>query len=374
MAIEFKKATRGTVKLKVGVSGASGSGKTWGALELARGLVGPQGTIALVDTENESAALYSDRFDFSQLVMHPPFTVAKFCDAIDAAVAQGFQVLVLDSISHEWDAEGGILDKKNQIDLRGRAGSKGEKNNYTNWAEPSADHARFVAKIVQAPIHIIATMRSKMDYEIIDGKPKKLGLAPIQRPGTEYEFTVVFDVAMNHEAVASKDRTSLFEAKHFRLSQAIGAELRGWLTTAPAPVAFPAANPTLAKIDQIIANASPSPADAGATPVPGSPAPPPPGQGAPAGDGEVHPFGQSPFHEPEFGFDETPEQRFSKVAFSSGTMSGQFISAAPTQVLLRAKPWLQKMVTESHENLRPMFARQLAAVEFYLDKHSVGQS
>lgn len=230
--LAFKKATRQQVKLKLAITGPSGSGKTWGALELARGL-GKR--VAVIDTENGSASLYADRFEFDVIEMHAPFTTAKYIDALNAAVADGYDVVVIDSISHEWAAEGGILDRKTQKDLRGG-------NQFTNWAEPSAEHEKFKSQLMQSPIHVLATMRSKSEYvlETNDkGKqvPRKVGMAPIQRDGMEYEFSVVFDLGLNHEAQVTKDRTSLFDGRHFKLSPEIGKEIHAWMMKGEKPKA-----------------------------------------------------------------------------------------------------------------------------------------
>jgi hypothetical protein len=132
-------------------------------------------------------------------------------------------VLVIDSISHEWVE---VLAEKDRLDA---SGGKDAKNKFANWAKPTAEHERFKAAVIQAPIHIIATMRSKMEYDISSGKPVKLGLAPIQREGMEYEFSVVFDLSMDHEAGASKDRSALFDRRRFKLTESIGKELAAWM-------------------------------------------------------------------------------------------------------------------------------------------------
>lgn len=228
----FKKAQKKFVNLKVAITGPSGSGKTYSALRLAHGL-GQK--IAVIDTENGSAALYSDKFEFDTVEIAPPFFTEKYIDAIKMAEKMGYDVLVIDSISHAWASEGGLLSQKEQADSRGG-------NSYTNWAGITKKHEVFKNAFLHANIHIICTMRSKQEYvmEANDkGKmaPKKVGLAPIQRDGMEYEFTTVFDVAMNHEAGASKDRTGLFADKFFKITEDTGAEFKQWLSTAVQPEA-----------------------------------------------------------------------------------------------------------------------------------------
>ena len=221
----FKKAQRESVKLKLALTGPSGSGKTLGALSLASGI---SSKIALIDTENASASLYADRFEFDTVVMNPPYTIDKYCKAIRIAQDAGYEVLVIDSISHAWAGDGGLLAKKEALD------SRNAKGTFTNWGTISKEHEQFKAMLLNCNIHLICTMRSKQDYVLEqneNGKsaPKKIGLAPIQREGMEYEFTTVFDLAMNHEAEASKDRTSLFDGRIFKLTPKIGKDLMGWL-------------------------------------------------------------------------------------------------------------------------------------------------
>mgnify|MGYP003337979884 FL=1 len=203
----FRKATREKVFLKLAVTGPSGSGKTYSALRLARGLVGPTGKIALIDTENGSASLYADRFQFDVLDIAPPFDNEKFIDGVNAAVEAGYQAIIIDSASHFWE---GILDYKDKLDQRGG-------NSYTNWKIAGDKFSGIIKAVLQSKVHIICCMRSKMDYvqEKDDrGKTqvKKVGLAPIMRDGIEYEFTAVFDVALNHQAAVSKDRSEIGRA------------------------------------------------------------------------------------------------------------------------------------------------------------------
>ncbi len=238
----FRKAERTQARLKIALTGPSGSGKTFSALLIAAG-IGKR--IAVVDTENKSASLYAGMdkgplagFEFDALEIDPPYTIAKYLEAIEAAEKGGYDVLVIDSISHAWAGEGGLLDKKGALDQR--AGS----NSYTNWAPITKEHELFKARLLNSDLHLICTMRSKQDYilEVNDkGKstPKKVGLAPIQRDGMEYEFTTVLDLAMDHNAAASKDRTGLFDGQVFKPSKETGARIMKWLK-AGKPVAKPA--------------------------------------------------------------------------------------------------------------------------------------
>lgn len=222
----FKKAERKQLKLKIGLSGPSGSGKTFSALRIASAL-GKK--IAVADTENGSAALYGDRFNFDSAELIPPYTTKKYIDAIQFAEENDYDVLIIDSASHQWAGEGGILNQKEQMDSRGG-------NSFTNWGKLTPEHTKFLSAILHANIHIIVTLRSKSDYIMVEndkGKqaPKKVGLAPIQREGMEYEFTVMLDLAMDHSAQASKDRTGLFDQLTFVPGEETGRMMMEWLSS-----------------------------------------------------------------------------------------------------------------------------------------------
>lgn len=239
--MQFQKAVKSAAKLRLAMTGPSGSGKTYSALRIASG-IGKR--IALIDTENHSAALYADSFDFDTISLMPPYTLDKYMDSMKAAVEAKYDVLVVDSISHAWAGEGGLLEKKGAMDVRGG-------NSYTNWAPITKEHEQFKSLLLTCDIHLIVTMRSKQDYimEMSDkGKsvPRKVGLAPIQREGMEYEFTMVLDMAMDHNATVSKTRVSKFDGKLFQPSKETGIELLAWLNDGPVsvkPLPAPAKEP-----------------------------------------------------------------------------------------------------------------------------------
>ena len=200
----FQKATKKQAKLKLSVTGPSGSGKTFSSLRLAKGLAAG-GKVALIDTENQSASLYSGTFDFDTCSIAPPFEENKFVEAIRNAEAAGYSVLIIDSASHFWE---GILEYKNKLDARGG-------NSYTNWADAGRKFKGILDAVLQSDLHVICCLRSKMDYVLETNdkgrsQPKKVGLAPVMRDGIEYEFTAVFDVDMAHNCATSKDRTGFW--------------------------------------------------------------------------------------------------------------------------------------------------------------------
>jgi DNA polymerase III delta prime subunit len=210
----FTKAERKKWFIKLAIAGISGSGKTYSALRLARGLVGDKGRIAFIDTENGSATLYDTLTDFDHCVIQPnangKFHYQDFIDKIQEAERLGDDAVIVDSASHLWQ---GILADKEILDMNSKSG-----NTYTTWAQPTKNFNATIQKFLQSRIHLISCMRSKTDYvmELNDkGKqaPRKVGLAPVMRDGIEYEFTVVFDVLAHHESATSKDRTGLQAAK-----------------------------------------------------------------------------------------------------------------------------------------------------------------
>jgi hypothetical protein len=226
---QLRKATRVKSKLRIGLAGVSGSGKTYSALLLARGLVGSWDKVCLIDTENGSADLYSDLGDFNVITLEAPFGPERYIEAIQAAEAGGMEAIIIDSITHEWDGSGGCLEIVEQI-----AQASSSKNSYTAWAKVTPRHAKFVQAILQSPSHIITTVRRKQDYSMdkdSNGKTTvtKAGLKEITREGFEYELTLSFALSQNHLAEASKDRTGLFMDKpEFKITEKTGEMILAW--------------------------------------------------------------------------------------------------------------------------------------------------
>jgi len=231
----FQKAQRIVKKARIGICGAAGSGKTLSALKIAQGL-GQR--IALVDTENNSSVLYADRIDFDVLNVEPPFEISKYIQSIHQAEAAGYDVLILDSISHAWAGEGGLLDTQGKL-------ADGGMNSFTAWRKLTPQHNAFIEAMIRSKLHLIATMRSKMDYVVETNEkgksvPRKVGLAPIQREGMDYEFDIVFDLDLNHNAQSTKDRSSLFDGRLLsKPDEQVGKQILEWLDRGqqPAPAA-----------------------------------------------------------------------------------------------------------------------------------------
>ncbi|MFC2125019.1 AAA family ATPase [Bacteroidota bacterium] len=221
--MQIRKAERKQAKIKMGLQGPSGSGKTLGALKIAAGITEDWGKVALIDTECHSADLYASIGTFSVVSLSPPYAPERYIEAMDLCLAGGFEVIIIDSISHEWEGDGGILDVHGNM-----AG-----NSFTNWAKVTPRHNAFVNAILQCPAHVISTIRTKQDYVLNEknGKyvPEKVGLKGITRDGMDYEFTLVLDIDHKHNAVASKDRTRLFSNQpEFRISKETGRKIIEW--------------------------------------------------------------------------------------------------------------------------------------------------
>jgi hypothetical protein len=223
----FTKAVRTATKIKMAITGPSGSGKTYSALSIAKGITDK---IALLDTEAASASLYSDIFNFDTITLSAPFEPKRFIEIIKAAEKAGYELLIIDSLSHSWSGEGGALQKKEQLDAR-----SGRQNAFTNWASVKKEQNELKEAILQSKMHIIVTLRAKQEHALTsDGnknKVEKLGMAPIAEPGLEYEYSILFELAMNHEAVAGKDRTGLFDGQIFKPTPQIGEKIKNWLAT-----------------------------------------------------------------------------------------------------------------------------------------------
>lgn len=222
--MQLKKATRKQVKLRLGLSAVAGGGKTMSALLLAYGMTNDWSKISVIDTENGSASLYSHLGDFNAIDLEAPFSPERYIQAIKMCEDAGMEVIILDSITHEWDGKGGILDISNSM----------TGNSFTNWAKLTPRHDAFINSMLQSKCHIISCVRRKQDYEMTKGsdgklKVEKAGLKEITREGFEYELTLNFNVEINHHATASKDRTGLFmDQPGFVITPETGQKLMEW--------------------------------------------------------------------------------------------------------------------------------------------------
>jgi hypothetical protein len=228
----FQKAIKHEAKLRLAIAGPAGSGKTYTALTIAQSLANG-GKIAVVDTEHGSASKYADLFSFDVDEMDPPYHPDRFVDAIREAAEAGYSVIVLDSLSHAWNGTGGLLEIVDQIAARSTI-----KNTFIAWKEGTPIQNRLIETMLQADLHIIATIRQKQDYVLEqDGgkqKPVKVGLAAVQREGFEYEFDVVMNMDIDNVGVIVKTRCSALNGGVYRKpGKEVAGILSEWLTGAP---------------------------------------------------------------------------------------------------------------------------------------------
>lgn len=213
--------------------------------------------ICVIDTENGSGSLYVGAVaggtrvgEYLTICLEAPFSAARYLEAIEAAENAGVEFLIIDSLSHAWSGEGGLLDM--QANIAKRSG-----NSYTAWRDVTPLHNKLVDKILQCPMHVATTLRTKTEYVIEDngnGKksPRKVGMAPIFRDGLEYEFSVFFELAQDHTAAATKDRTGLFDGQYFVITPETGAKIAGWLgsSVSDPPAARPEAPVTVSHAEE----------------------------------------------------------------------------------------------------------------------------
>lgn len=224
--MEIRKAARQKAKLRIGLSGPAGSGKTYSAIILAKGIVGDLSKVGIIDTENGSADLYSHLGDFNVITLQAPYSPERYVEAIEALEKAGMDLVIIDSASHEWDGKGGCLEINDLL-----ANTKFRGNTWAAWSETTPRHQKFIERITQSKVHMITTSRAKTDMiQTEDKKIKKVGMKEIQREGFEYELTLNFTVDRDgHYARASKDRTGIFiDRDPFVITEETGATLKEW--------------------------------------------------------------------------------------------------------------------------------------------------
>ncbi|GAA4890426.1 AAA family ATPase [Flaviramulus aquimarinus] len=228
----LKQSKKQNVKLRLGISGPSGFGKTHSALLLAYGMTNDWNKVAVIDTENSSASLYSDLGNFNVLDLQAPFSPERYIEAIEVCEKAGIEVIIIDSITHEWQGAGGCLQIQEKLGGR-----------FQDWAKVTPRHQAFIDNILQSTCHIITTARRKIDYSLDVGsngrtKVVKHGTKEITREGFEYELTVNFELINDqHLAKSSKDRTGLFMNKpEFVITSKTGERLLKWCNAKPVTV------------------------------------------------------------------------------------------------------------------------------------------
>lgn len=224
---QFQKAVKHDAKLRLAITGPSGSGKTYTALSIATNL---GGKVALVDTEHGSASKYADKWSFDVMEMDAPFSPERFIAAVADAEKAGYQTLVIDSLSHAWFGAGGLLEMVDDIAARSPS-----KNSFAAWKSGTPVQTKMVEAILRSNINIIATMRSKTEWVIQENEkgkkePVKIGMAPIQRDGIEFEFDVVMQLDQDNQAIVQKSRCEAIAGKRLmKPGKDVAEILSGWL-------------------------------------------------------------------------------------------------------------------------------------------------
>jgi len=221
--MKLKIAKRNQTKMRVAIQGASGSGKTFSSLLLAYGLCSDYSRVAVIDTEERSSELYSHLGEYKVLSINAPFTPEAYIEAIEVCENERMDVIIIDSLSHEWEGLGGVLDI--HANMLG--------NSFTNWSKVLPRHNALVQKMLNSNCHIIVTLRSKHEYVLTDRNGKsvaeKVGMKAVQKDGIEYDFTVLFELDGQHYAKCTKDRTQIFSTLiPYRLNENSGQEMKRW--------------------------------------------------------------------------------------------------------------------------------------------------
>jgi hypothetical protein len=240
-AFQIRPAERKRLKARIGISGPSGSGKTYGGLLIQRGLCGPEGRIAVLDTEQESSSMYSglpalvteaQPTGFDVLALDPPYSPQRYTQAVDAIEAAGYDGLLVDQISHAWAGPGGVLEFVDKA-----KNFNGTKQGFNAWKDATPMQWAFVERLLRFKGHLVVTMRQKVEWVVEKdekGKsaPKKIGLSPIQREGIEYEFQIMLDLTNEGNlASVSKDRTGQVYGTVFQPTVEVGAKIAAFLAS-----------------------------------------------------------------------------------------------------------------------------------------------
>lgn len=221
--MQLQLATRQKVKLRMSISAPTGFGKTYGALLIAHGMTGDWSKICVIDTENNSASLYAHLGAYYTIPLAPPFTTDKYIQAIEVCEKGGMEVIIIDSVTHVWKGQGGLLEHNNNLGGR-----------YQDWAKTTPLYQKWLNKILHSSCHVISTMRKKQAYALVqDGgknKVEKKGMEDEIRDGFDFEQTIAFEVVNEkHMAFAAKDRTQLFDGKpEFLITEEMGEKIIAW--------------------------------------------------------------------------------------------------------------------------------------------------
>jgi AAA domain len=255
MSFTIRPAVREAVGLLIGVAGASGSGKTFSAMRVAKGIVGPGKRFCVIDTEARRALHYAAMFEFDHLELPPPFTPERYSEAIKAADQAGYQAIVVDSMSHSWAGDGGVLDMQEEEFQRmgGRDAAK-----MASWIKPKLAFKRMVQNLLQVRAHLILCFRAEPKIEMVkeDGKLivrekhsliGKGGWIPVTEKNLPFELTVSFlltpdEPGMPKPIKLQEQHKAMFPLDH-PLDERSGELIAAWAkgdASAPPPAKKPA--------------------------------------------------------------------------------------------------------------------------------------
>lgn len=223
--MDIRTAKRSNSRIRVGLQGCSGSGKTYSALQIAYGLTGDWSKVVVLDTE-QSADLYAHTGAFNVLSLHRPFNSERYLEAFRVCEDAGAEVIIIDSFSHVWEGEGGVLDTHATM-----AG-----NSFTAWSKVIPKYNQLIQAIMMSKAHVICCLRTKQEYVLTEknGKqvPEKVGMKAIAKDGVDYEMTLMFEINIQHHATCSKDRTGMFvDLLPFKITSDTGAIIKKWCSS-----------------------------------------------------------------------------------------------------------------------------------------------
>jgi len=224
--MQIRKAERRKAKLRLAIYGPTGSGKTWSSLEIATGM---GGKIGMIDTESGRGELYANNFEYDVIRLESPYSTERYIQAIKMFEQEGYNTIIIDSLSHAWVGEGGILSV---VEKAGSSFNQG-------WRVGTPKHNSLVDTIMQSKCHVICTLRVKTEYVVEKNdkgktEPRKIGLAPVQRDQLEYEFLLLLEMS-EKTARATKDNTRLFTNEYFTPNFETGRKLIEWLNEGKEP-------------------------------------------------------------------------------------------------------------------------------------------
>jgi hypothetical protein len=226
--MKLEKASRKKAKIKVSISGTSGSGKSYGSILLSLGICKDSSKICIIDTESYSASLYNHLGEFNVINLTAPFHPDRYIEAIKLCEQSGIEVIIIDNATNAWSGQGGCLQLHEKETSRMKV-----PNSFTAWNSITPIYQKYLDAIINSSCHIICTLRSKTEYVMSERNgrqvPQKVGTAPMIKDGFDYEMFIAFDLDQQHKVFCTKDRTGLFQDKEpFVITTDTGKQIYDW--------------------------------------------------------------------------------------------------------------------------------------------------